>query len=85
MEMVFVYAALFFLPYALWRWRGQIETWLIFSFCGILLLLYTYITPNIGSLYRSRHGFLMLLLAFCIAGAIAARQRMSGAPSPNTP
>ena len=74
-EMVFVYAALLFLPYALWRWRKQIEVWMMFGFCIILLLIYTYITPNIGSLYRSRHGFLMLLLALGIAGAIALRQR----------
>lgn len=81
MEMIFVYAALIFLPFALWQWRRSIEFWLIFAFCSILLLLYTYITPNIGSLYRSRHGFLMLLLALGIAGAIALRQRSKSARS----
>lgn len=82
-EMVFAYAALLFLPFALWRWRRQMELWIIFGFCIILLLIYTYITPNIGSLYRSRHGFLMLLLALGIAGAIALRQSVRGLPSRN--
>ena len=83
-EMVFVYAALLLLPYALWRWRKQIEVWMMFGFCIILLLIYTYITPNIGSLYRSRHGFLMLLLALGIAGAIALRQRALAVTLPTT-
>ena len=81
-EMVFVYAALLFLPYALWRWRRLTEVWMMFGFCIIFLLIYTYITPNIGSLYRSRYGFLMLLLALGIAGAIALRQRALAVTSP---
>lgn len=83
-EMVFVYAALLFLPYALWRWRKLIEVWVMFGFCIILILIYTYITPNIGSLYRSRYGFLMLLLALGIAGAIALRQHALAVTSPTT-
>jgi hypothetical protein len=80
-EMVFVYVSLLFLPCALWRWRRSMEIWLAFGFSATLLLLYTYITPNIGSLYRSRHGFLMLLVALGIAGAIAARQRLASEKS----
>lgn len=69
-EMLLVYFALFFLGYALFRWNRKIEIWLIFIFCVIFILLYTYITPNIGSLHRTRHGFLMVLLALGIAGGI---------------
>lgn len=76
LEMMVVYSALLFLPYALWRWRSKIETWLILSFCAILLLIYTYIIPNVGSLYRARYGFLMMLVALGIAGGMAAWQRM---------
>jgi hypothetical protein len=57
---------------------------MMFGFCIILLLIYTYITPNVGSLYRSRHGFLMLLLALGIAGAIALRQRALAVTLPTT-
>ena len=74
-EMIVVYCALLFLPYALWLWRRRIETWLTFSFCTILLLIYTYITPNIGSLYRTRYGFLMMLVALGIAGGMSAWRR----------
>jgi hypothetical protein len=69
-EMLLVYFSLFFLGYALFRWNTKIEIWLIFIFCVIFILLYTYITPNIGSLHRTRHGFLMVLLALGIAGGI---------------
>jgi len=74
-EMLLVYFSLFFLGYALFRWNRKIEIWLIFIFCVIFILLYTYITPNIGSLHRTRHGFLMVLLALGIAGGINFWQR----------
>jgi hypothetical protein len=71
-EMLGVYFALAFLPYAMWRWRYRIEMWLIVAFGAILLLLYSYATPNIGSLYRLRYGFLMLLVTLGVAGACGA-------------
>lgn len=70
-EMLGVYLSLIFLPYALWHWRDRVELWLAASFGTILLLLYSYATPNIGSLYRLRYGFLMLLVSLGIAGAFA--------------
>jgi len=73
-EMLLVYPALLFLIYALFHWCNKIETWLIFIFCTIFILLYTYITPNIGSLHRTRYGFLMTLTALGIAGGIALWQ-----------
>ena len=75
MEMIGVYCALLFLPYALWLWRKNIEIWMTLSFCTILLMVYTYIVPNVGSLYRTRYGFLMMLVALGIAGGISAYQR----------
>ena len=48
---------------------------MMFGYCSIFILIYTYITTNVGSLYRTRFGFLMLLLVLGIAGAIALRQR----------
>ena len=78
MEMVVVYGALAFLPYSLWLWRRKIEVWIIFIFCSTLLLLYTYITPNIGSLYRSRYGYLMIFVALGFAGAVSIWHRLDG-------
>jgi hypothetical protein len=71
-EMLGVYFALVFLPYTLWRWRFRVEMWLAAAFGSILLLLYSYTTPNMGSLYRLRYGFLMLLVALGVAGAFCA-------------
>ncbi len=71
LEMIVVYCALLFLPYALWLWRRRIEIWLTLSFCTILLLIYAYILPNVGTLYRTRYGFLMMIVALGVAGAIS--------------
>jgi len=71
-DMLGVYFALVFLPYALWRWLSRVEMWLAAAFGSILLLLYSYTTPNMGSLYRLRYGFLMLLVALGVAGAFCA-------------
>ena len=74
-EMMVVYASLPFMVYLLWKRRKNIELWLIVSFCTAFILLYAYITPNIGSLHRSRHGFLMILVALGVAGAITFLKR----------
>ena len=71
-EMTVVYLTLLFLPYALWLHRKKLETWMIFSFCTILLLIYSYTMPNIGTLYRTRYGFLMPLVGIGVIGGITA-------------
>lgn len=76
-EMLVVYVSLIFLPYTIWLFRTKVEMWLTFSFGGILLLIYSYATPNIGSLYRLRYGFLMLLVALGLVGASIAWHKIS--------
>ena len=80
-EMLAVYLALLFLPYAMWRWRSRVEMWLPAAVCTILLLMYAYATPNIGSLYRLRYGFLMLLATVGVASALAAWRSLSNFPA----
>jgi hypothetical protein len=75
-EMVVVYMALIFLPYSIWLFRYKVEMWLTFSFGCIILLIYSYATPNIGSLYRLRYGFLMLLVMLGLLGAIDAWRKV---------
>ncbi len=77
-EMSVVYVALIFVPYALWLWRRRVEFWLSVSFGGTLLLMYSYATPNIGSLHRLRYGFLMLLVTLGVAGAAVAWHKFRG-------
>ena len=77
-EMIGVYCALLFLPYALWRWRNRVEMWLPVVFGTILILVYTFATPNLGTLYRQRYGFLMLLVGIGVAGCLnLLKQRAS--------
>jgi hypothetical protein len=68
-EMSGVYLALLFLPYVFWRWRGRVELWVITAFAMHLLLVCTFATPNIGSLYRLRFGYLMLVVTLGLTGA----------------
>lgn len=75
-EMVVVYLALIFLPYTIWLFRFKVELWLTLCFGGIILLIYSYATPNIGSLYRLRYGFLMLLVTLGLVGAIGAWRKI---------
>jgi hypothetical protein len=86
-EMIGIYIALLFLPYAIWSWRRQIETWIVAIFCFGMMIIYALVTANIGTLYRTRYGFLMLLVALGVAGlskAIEAiRQRGRGPKAPS--
>lgn len=84
-EMLVVYVALAFLPYALWHWRRRVEMWLTASFASIFLLLYSYATPNIGSLYRLRYGFLMLLVSLGVAAAFTALRDFRNSPLHSPP
>jgi hypothetical protein len=73
-ETAFVYLALIFLPYALWRWRRRVELWVACIFSGAMMLIYAMVTTNVGGLYRYRYGFLMIVVAISIAAALSAWQ-----------
>ncbi|MFV9645642.1 MAG: hypothetical protein ACNYWU_07475 [Desulfobacterales bacterium] len=71
-EMVGVYLAFIFLPYAIWHWRRRVEIWLILSFCSGMMLIYATGICNVGTLYRVRYGYLMTLVGIGVAGIFAA-------------
>ena len=71
-EMVGVYLAFIFLPYAIWHWRRRIEIWLILSFCSGMMLIYAIGICNVGTLYRVRYGYLMTLVGIGVAGIFTA-------------
>ena len=60
------------LPLAAWRWRARPEFWLITAFCSFFIMTYACVTPNIGSLYRMRYGFLITLAAIGLAALWSA-------------
>ena len=76
LEMSLVYISLIFLPYGFWRWRFSLEFWLAIIFSGVINLIYSYATPNLGSLYRLRYGFIMLMVAIGVASAWLAVKNM---------
>jgi hypothetical protein len=76
-EMCAVYFSLLFLPYAFWGWRNRVEFWMPITFSLIMILTYSYATPNVGSLYRLRYGFLMITVAFGLASASVAFTKFS--------
>jgi len=69
-EMLITYVFLAFLVYALWLWSKRIEIWMILVFCFSMMIGFTMVIPNIGSLYRTRYGFMMLFIALGVAGFI---------------
>lgn len=68
-EMLGIYFALCFLPFAIWFWRKRIEIFMILIFSFLFLSILGFIICNVGTLYRFRYGFIMLLVALGIARA----------------
>jgi putative peptidoglycan lipid II flippase len=68
LEMIVVYFSLLGLPWAVWRWRRSPEFWMVLLFPSGLLIVYSLVVANIGTLYRYRYGFTMLIVALGIAG-----------------
>lgn len=68
LEMTGVYLALLFVPFGLWYRRNNIEMWMLISFTLGMMMTYTLVIANLGTLYRLRYGFLMTFVAIGIAG-----------------
>ena len=64
---MFIYLSLPFLLFALWNFRTRIETWMIFVFCNLFLLVYAFAIPNMGALHRLRYSYLMTLMTVGLA------------------
>ncbi len=66
LEMLVTYLLLPFGLYAIWRWRHP-QLWLTIGFCLFFMVMYSYITPNAGTLHRVRYGFMTTFLAISVA------------------
>lgn len=78
LEMLGVYFSLAMLPIAFAFWRKTIELWIIFLYCVPILLVYGIVFANVGTLYRMRYGFLMVLVALGLAGGMKLFYRFRG-------
>ena len=58
-EMIGVYISLLGLPLGLFYWGKEHPYWIILGFCLFMILLYSLVVTNVGTLYRFRYGFIM--------------------------
>jgi hypothetical protein len=72
LEMAVVYMSLLALLWGAWYWRRRVELWIVLCLCIGMILTYSIGTVNVGTLYRARYGFLMLLVALGVAAGILA-------------
>jgi hypothetical protein len=77
-EMVVLYLALALVPYAVWRWRTQIETHLIVLYCVFSTTIFAAVVPNVGAVYRLRYAFVMTLAALGLAALLARVSAVAG-------
>ncbi len=79
LEMLVVYFALAFVPFAVWRRRADVFLWAILVYSGGVLVVLGTIVNNWGTLYRLRYGYLMLWVGIGLCGflqlAAELRQR----------
>jgi hypothetical protein len=77
-EMIIVYGALLFMPYALYRWRRNVVMWVIVYVNVAILIMLSSTVCNIGTIYRMRYGYLMMMVALGIAGWGAMLLKIKG-------
>ena len=85
-EMTIVYISIFIgFPIAMLMWWNRYSFWLINGLCFFIITIYAYAVPNIGTLYRLRYGFLMIIVATGISGILTfianQRSQQQGMPS----
>ena len=71
-EMMVTYLAVLLLPLAMWDFRRKPAFWFVLGFCTLLIVVHTYLVPNLGTLHRMRYVFLACIVGLSI-GAVARR------------
>ena len=66
-EMLGIYFGLLFALLSFKKWRTKPAWWIIISFCGGMMVVYALVDVNIGTLYRTRYGFIMTIVALGLA------------------
>ena len=70
-EMLFSYLFLLMFPIAIYSfWKNPFFYVTVF-FSMIMLMLYAYATPNIGTLYRLRYGFIVPIISISLGCAVS--------------
>ena len=77
-EMIIIYLMLLSLFYGLWLWRQKIEIYMIIVFSIVMMMPIVYGVPNIGTVYRYRYGYLMILVVLGAAALLRFVLKMYG-------
>jgi hypothetical protein len=82
-EMLAVYGSLLLLPYAAWRWKSRLDFWVLVWICLGMLVGYGLVVANVGTLYRMRYPYIMLIVAISLAAILSWwRERRTADASP---
>lgn len=73
LEMCLIYLALILLVSSILSGKNSVSFWAFLYFSLGIILVYALSVPNLGSLYRTRYGFLMLLVAIGLTNLKNAR------------
>ena len=68
-EMLLIYSALLGLPLAIWRFRRKRDFWILMILSVGMIVGYALVVAIVGTLYRMRYPYIMLLTAISIAAA----------------
>lgn len=66
-EMSVVWFGLILLPFSIFKYRKDLKFYLVLAICNLFIYLHVILEPNIGTIYRKRYGFLLLLIAISLA------------------
>ena len=69
-EMLFGYAALLALICYGRLFFNRAEFWMLLGFSLLMIVLYAFVTPNLGALHRMRYGFLTVLVGMGIGAGL---------------
>ena len=65
-EMLFIYITFLFIPLAFYYWKNKFELWVPIIYCSSMMILFSIAIPNVGSIYRYRYPYLMILITILI-------------------
>lgn len=66
LEMLCIYFCLIMVILSFRKWCTNPYWWIIMFYCGSMTTIYAFITVNVGSFYRVRYGFIMVIVAIGI-------------------
>tara|TARA_B100000029_G_scaffold451293_1_gene475796 strand:- start:76 stop:891 length:816 start_codon:yes stop_codon:yes gene_type:complete len=65
-EMLLAYISYIFFPLIFKYWINRAEMWIALFYSSSVISLYATVVPNIGTLYRFRYAYLMILITILI-------------------